>query len=88
MIGVIVSRVLTLALNKMKEQKRLRDLRLGARDAVWIGIQLHNSIAIFQSFSSQVVLTFSILINITLAFAFGFAFDKTLEVAQRFQDLS
>ena len=34
MFGVIVSRLLTLALNKMKAKQRLKDLRLGARDAV------------------------------------------------------
>jgi hypothetical protein len=45
------------------------------------------AVLIFASFRSQVDLTTNIIINISLAFGFGFSFDKVLEVAERFQKI-
>jgi hypothetical protein len=90
MIGVIVSRLLTMALDKLKDEKNsisIYNIHLGIGDIIWIGFSFIIALLIFQSFNAQVHLTFSILTNMTLAFAFGFGFDKTLEVAQRFGGL-
>jgi hypothetical protein len=42
---------------------------------------------IFSSRMQQVELTTNIMINISLAFGFGFGPDKVLEVAKRFQNI-
>ncbi len=87
MIGVIVSRILTLALDKLRVSEDFYQAKLGSKDVLWIGFSFIIAILVFQSFNSQVTLTPLILNNLTLAFAFGFGFDKTLEVAKRFNDV-
>ena len=45
-------------------------------DYLWIGISAITALLIFSSFQQQVHLTGNILYNISLAFAFGFGFDR------------
>jgi hypothetical protein len=108
LIGVMVSRLLSLILNKLSDAKRalkeaaksnqknlqmeLKDLKykisLSTNDIVWIAFSFVIALLIFSGFSGQVHLTTNILTNIALAFAFGFGFDKVLEVAKKFDDVA
>jgi hypothetical protein len=63
-------------------------VRLETADYIWITFSFIIAVLIFSSFSDQVNLTTSVLANISLAFAFGFGFDKVLEVAKGFQTLA
>jgi hypothetical protein len=97
LIGVLVSRLLSLVLDKLEEiqktptaqQQAIKDkpIVLNINDYVWITFSFIIAILIFSSFSTQVDLTTNIVINISLAFGFGFGFDKVLEVAKRFQNI-
>jgi hypothetical protein len=48
-------------------------------DFLWIGIGAIIAVLIFSSYQQLVHLTGNILYNISLAFAFGFGFDKVLQ---------
>jgi len=97
LIGVLVSRLLSLVLDKLEEIQQTQDQKmkdlitsqaivLNINDYVWITFSFIIAILIFSSFNEQVELTTNIIINISLAFGFGFGFDKVLEVAKRFQN--
>jgi hypothetical protein len=98
LVGVIVSRVLSLVLDKFEKIQKAQDkvkerdeaIILNNNDYVWITFSFIIAILIFTSFTTQVQvhLTPSIIANISLAFAFGFGFDKVLEVAKRFQTIA
>ncbi|MDQ3836167.1 MAG: hypothetical protein M3270_04445 [Thermoproteota archaeon] len=101
LVGVIVSRVLSLVLDKLEriqtaqtDQDKVKlkgePIILNNNDYVWIAFSFIIAILIFTSFTPQVQvnLTTSIITNISLAFAFGFGFDKVLEVAKRFQTIA
>ena len=96
LIGVLVSRLLSLILDKLDKIQQTQDQKtkdlitsqaivLNINDYVWITFSFIIAILIFSSFNQQVELTTNIVINISLAFGFGFGFDKVLEVAKRFQ---
>jgi hypothetical protein len=95
LIGVIVSRLLTLALNKLEEARTnqpkgrlsINFPTYSQKDYLWILFSFLIAVILFGSFRSQVDLTSNIIINISLAFGFGFSFDKVLEVAERFQKI-
>jgi hypothetical protein len=98
LIGVLVSRLLSLVLDKLEEIQKAPDkvrkqeieskpIVLNIHDYIWITFSFIIAILIFSSFSTQVDLTTNIIINISLAFGFGFGFDKVLEVAKRFQNI-
>lgn len=90
MAGVVTSRFMTLILDKSEEHrlhgKRDKDMQeIGWKDGLGILFSFIIALILFSSFREQVSsLTTMILFNISIAFAFGFAFDKTLEVAPRF----
>ena len=112
LIGVMVSRVLSIILNKLSEAKKRAEvtvsnnpagttlaaeykierdalkISLNLNDGIWIAFSFVIALLIFASFSGQVDPTTSILTNITLAFGFGFGFDKVLEVAKKFEDIA
>ena len=98
LIGVLVSRLLSLVLDKVEQIQKAPDaaqknvieskpIVLNINDYIWITFSFIIAILIFSSFSSQVDFTSNIIINISLAFGFGFGFDKVLEVAKRFQNI-
>jgi hypothetical protein len=75
----------TRKLNTMKNEL----LVISEREALWIIFSFIISILVFNGFKETLSdLTTSILFNISLAFGFGFAFDRTLELATRFKSLS
>jgi hypothetical protein len=97
LIGVLVSRLLSLVLDKLEKIQRTQDvveknritsqpIVLNINDYIWITFSFIIAILIFSSFNEQVELTTNIIINISLAFGFGFGFDKVLEVTKRFQN--
>jgi hypothetical protein len=101
LIGVMVSRLLTLVLRTLGSAQpaagaagaagaAAEPVKLTTYDYIWIAFSFIIAILIFSGFSTQVkpTLTTSILANISLAFGFGFGFDKVLEVATRFQSLA
>jgi hypothetical protein len=98
LIGVLVSRLLSLVLDKLEKIEQTQDpvlknnikgqqIALNINDYIWITFSFIIAILIFSSFNEQVELTTNIIFNISLAFGFGFGFDKVLEVAKRFQNV-
>jgi hypothetical protein len=90
LIGVISSRALSRAI-KQKESdgsNKLASTELQNIDYVWILFSFIIALLIFSSFKQQVSLSSHIIANLSAAFAFGFGFDKVLEVAERFKSLS
>lgn len=57
-------------------------------DSLWLLFSFVIAVLIFGVFKDKVDLGSSILVNIALAFGFGFAFEKVLEVATQFHDLT
>lgn len=57
--------------------------KLGPVDYFSIGLSGIIALLIFSTFQQEVHLTRHIIINISLAFGFGFAFDKVLETGQQ-----
>ena len=90
LIGVISSRALSRAIKQKEEdpEKKLRNTELHNIDYIWILFSFIIALLIFSSFKQQVSLTTHIIANISVAFAFGFGFDKVLEVAERFKSLT
>ena len=78
LIGVIVSRLFK---NYTEPQPRQRGLQ--TTDYLWIAFSAVIALIIFANFQQQVHLTRNIITNISLAFGFGFGFDKVLEAGQR-----
>jgi hypothetical protein len=61
---------------------------LDSRESLWIIFSFILSILVFASFKETIeTFTDLIIINITIAFAFGFSFDRTIELATRFKPL-
>ena len=90
LIGVISSRALSRAI-KQKESdgsNKLTRTELQNIDYVWILFSFIIALLIFSSFKQQVSLSTHIIANLSAAFAFGFGFDKVLEVAERFRSLT
>lgn len=99
LIGVMVSRLLSLVIGKVEKIQNERDperkkklenepIILNNDDYIWITFSFIIAILIFTGFSTQVQLTTNILTNISLAFGFGFGFERVLEVAKKFQDIA
>jgi hypothetical protein len=99
LIGVLVSRLLSLVLDKLEKIQQTQDpvlknkiqsqqIVLDINDYIWITFSFIIAILIFSSFNEQIELTTNIVFNISLAFGFGFGFDKVLEVAKRFQNIA
>jgi hypothetical protein len=87
---VILSKLSTDIIDKRKAQSNNKNniqqkpgpiQSLSNSDYLWIGISAIIALLIFSSFQQQVHLTGNVLYNISLAFAFGFGFDKVLEAA-------
>ena len=83
-IGVVVSRYTT----NITEKKTPRQLNKESGqfyrdDGVWILVSGVITLLIFSSFQEQVELTSFLLTNISLAFTFGFGFDKILETGSK-----
>ncbi len=57
------------------------------KELLWIVFSFIVAILVFAGFKQNVTPISSILINISLAFAFGFTFDRTLEMATRFKSV-
>lgn len=78
-------------INKLrKEISWARDIiveDLHLRDILWIVFSFILAVLVFASFKQNVTLIDSVLINISVAFAFGFTFDRTLEMATRFKSI-
>jgi hypothetical protein len=72
LVGIIVSRFAS------KVQGASPTNEITTDDVVWAGISGIIALLIFSNFQTQVSLTSHILPNISLAFAFGFGFDKVL----------
>jgi len=90
LIGVISSRALSRAIKQKEDDpnNKLTSTELHNIDYVWILFSFIIALLIFSSFKQQVSLTTHIIANISAAFAFGFGFDKVLEVAERFKSLT
>ena len=59
MIGVIVSRLLSLSLNKLQDTNNsIYSINLGIRDIIWIGFSFIIALLIFQSFTLKYTLLF------------------------------
>jgi hypothetical protein len=69
----------------IKHKGRLTFVRLDSKDIFWIGLGGVIALLIFSNFQREVTLTGNILTDISLAFAFGFGLDKSLETIQRFR---
>jgi hypothetical protein len=100
MIGVLISRIISLMLKKIEDNKEenktanpkvpltaAKMVELKPNDSLWLLFSFIISVLIFAAFNQQVHLGPSIMVNIVLAFGFGFGFEKVLEVATRFNDL-
>jgi hypothetical protein len=57
------------------------------KDLLWIIFSFLIAVLLFSTFKQNVILSTSLLINISLAFGFGFTFDRTLEMATRFKPI-
>jgi hypothetical protein len=79
LIGVIVSRLF----KNYSESHTGRETGLQTADYLWIAFSAVIALIIFANFQQQVHLTRHIISNISLAFGFGFGFDKVLEAGQR-----
>jgi hypothetical protein len=77
--GVFLSRIFTIRPGNKTKFKSL--------ELVWIPFSAIITLLVFASFKDQVNLTGDILTNLSLAFGFGFAFDKVLEVWQKSPEL-
>lgn len=75
LIGVILSKLST----RVTKNTSSPIGTLSNYDYLWIGISAIIALLIFSSFQQQVHLTGNILYNISLAFAFGFGFDRILD---------
>ncbi|MPZ08390.1 MAG: hypothetical protein GEU26_18580 [Nitrososphaeraceae archaeon] len=69
----------------LERKTRLTFGRLDSKDIFWIGLSGVIALLIFSNFQRDVTLTGNILTDISLAFAFGFGLDKSLETIQRFR---
>jgi hypothetical protein len=69
----------------LKHKTRLTFGRLDTKDIFWIGLGGVIALLIFSIFQREVTLTGNILTDISLAFAFGFGLDKSLETIQKFR---
>jgi len=95
LIGVILSKLSTRIINLKQQNKSNNPPSptttassnnqsgpidsLSNYDYLWIGISAIIALLIFSSFQQQVHLTGNILYDISLAFAFGFGFDRILD---------
>jgi hypothetical protein len=94
-IGVVVSRYTTnLVDSRSKTGQPNQDSgqykdpgQLARNDWIWIIVSGVITLLIFSSFQEQVELTSFLLTNISLAFTFGFGFDKILETGSKIADL-
>jgi hypothetical protein len=82
-IGVVTSRLLSLVLKS--ENKNIQSV--GKDEGIWIIFSFIIAVLIFSSFSKEVTLTKSILMNVSLAFGFGFAFERILTLSREFTPL-
>lgn len=86
-IGVLVSRYTKKIYSSMKEsqeltpEEKLKQNSFNQQDLVWIFASGIITLLIFSSFQEQVDLRSSLIVNISLAFTFGFGFDKLIETA-------
>ena len=87
-IGVLVSRYTKKIYSVLKSEKqnlgrddKLNQNKFNQQDLVWIFASGVITLLIFSSFQQQVDLQSSLIINISLAFTFGFGFDKLIETA-------
>ena len=64
---------------------REENLRIEQADSLWIVFSFVISVIIFAGFNKEVTLGSNIIINIVIAFGFGF--EEVLEVAQDFREL-
>jgi hypothetical protein len=76
-------------MDKLIENKNsLRDRivqDLDWKEGLWITFSFIVTLLVFSSFKQSVTLSTSALVNLSLAFGFGFTFDRTLELATRFK---
>lgn len=96
-IGVLVSRYTTKIIrNSSKNKEETKDKgqksdqsnehnvgQFDKNDGVWVIVSGIITLLIFSSFQEQVQLTSLLITNISLAFTFGFGFDKILETGSR-----
>jgi hypothetical protein len=57
------------------------------KELLWIIFSFIIAVLVFSSFKTSVTLSNFVLVNVSLAFAFGFTFDRTLEMATRFKSI-
>jgi hypothetical protein len=94
-IGVVVSRYTTNLIDSRnntgqtdQDSGQPKDPgQLARNDWIWIIVSGVITLLIFSSFQQQVELTSLLLTNISLAFTFGFGFDKILETGSKISDL-
>jgi hypothetical protein len=79
LIGVILSKLTTMVNAQQGSSESGPIQSLMNKDYLWIGISAIIALIIFSSFQQQVHLTGNILYNVSLAFAFGFGFDRILD---------
>jgi hypothetical protein len=81
-IGVFVSRYMQkFYTNKLLEVGTNKVPEMNKDDLIWLFASGIITLLIFSSFQEQVELQSSLITNISLAFTFGFGFDKLIETA-------
>jgi hypothetical protein len=73
-------------IKNMLRDKIVQDLDW--KEGLWITFSFIVTLLVFSSFKQSVTLSTSALVNLSLAFGFGFTFDRTLELATRFKPIS
>jgi len=86
LIGVITSRLSKryAELHTSGTQQQRSNVYLKPTDFLWMGFSAIIALLIFSSFEENVNLTNFIITNMSVAFGFGFGFDKILEAGQQF----
>lgn len=75
-------------MKKKKQKLTNKILEINEREALWIIFSFIISILLFSGFKETLKdLTTVVLFNVSIAFGFGFAFDRTLELATRFKSI-
>lgn len=85
LIAVIVSKLSSDFLKRGNQnQSQSSDNKAMLRLYLGIAFSAIIALLVFANFAREVKMTEDILVNISLAFRFGFGFDKTLEAGQKY----
>jgi hypothetical protein len=82
--GVLLSRMFTFRFRSNDERSKIF-IKFTSLELAWVPFSAIITMLIFSSFMNQIFHTLSpnVILNLALTFAFGFGFDKILEVWQK-----